>query len=87
MGNAFDLADNYRMPVIILADGIIGQMMEPVVLPEENNSKPPEKPWAAFGTGGKRRHNILNSLYIQPEELEKTVLDRYARYELIEKTK
>jgi 2-oxoglutarate ferredoxin oxidoreductase subunit alpha len=85
MGNAFDLADNYRMPVIILADGIIGQMMEPVVLPEENNSKPPEKPWAAFGTGGKRRHNILNSLYIQPEELEKTVLDRYARYELIEK--
>lgn len=85
MGKAFDLADNYRMPVMILADGIIGQMMEPVVLPAQSDSKPPEKPWAACGTGGKRRHNILNSLYIQPEELEKTVIDRFARYDTVEK--
>jgi 2-oxoglutarate ferredoxin oxidoreductase subunit alpha len=84
MGKAFDLADRYRMPVIVLGDGIIGQMMEPVAFPDENTSKAPEKPWAACGTGGKRKHNILNSLYIQPDELEKTVLDRFKRYALVE---
>ena len=85
MGNAFDLADNYRMPVIILADGIIGQMMEPVVLPEENNSKPPEKLWAAFRHGWKAQAIIYSTRSTYSRKSLKTVLDRYARYELIEK--
>ncbi|MBO5064867.1 MAG: 3-methyl-2-oxobutanoate dehydrogenase subunit VorB [Clostridia bacterium] len=80
---AFDLADKYRMPAMILADGTMGQMMEPVELPE---TKPNtfEKPWALTGTKGERKHNIVNSLYLKPEELEKTNFERFARYKTIE---
>lgn len=81
---AFDTADKYRTPVMILSDGLLGQMMEPVtfpdILPEE-----PEKPWACNGHKGKREHNIINSLYLSPDELEKTVDDRYKKYEIIKK--
>lgn len=66
---AFDLADEYRMPVMILADGMLGQMMEPVVLPEPKTELP-EKPWAVTGHRGERPHNVVNSLYLKPEELE-----------------
>ena len=83
MGTAFDLADKYRMPVMILGDGILGQMMEPVRLPEPVGELP-EKPWATSGTKGKRKHNIVNSLYIQPEELEDIVRARYERYAAVE---
>ena len=76
---AFDLADEYRMPAMILADGLLGQMMEPVTFPEVT-SKPAEKPWATNGHGNKRGHNIINSLYLQPDVLEKSVMDRYERY-------
>ena len=65
---AFDLADEYRNPVMILADGILGQMMEPVEFSEEV-AAPPEKPWATRGASGRER-NIINSLYIEPEVLE-----------------
>ncbi len=82
---AFDLADIYRTPVMILADGMIGQMMEPVVFEEkEANKNIPEKTWATVGTEMKREHNIVNSLYIQPDFLEKLVLERYERYKKIE---
>lgn len=83
-GLAFDLADKYRMPVMLLADGTMGQMMEPVELPE---TAPVliEKDWAVTGTQMKRKHNIVNSLYLVPEELEKTNLERHERYKLIEK--
>lgn len=66
---AFDLADEYRNPVMVLADGILGQMMESVILHEP---KPDtyEKPWATTGTMKQREHNIINSLYIIPEESE-----------------
>lgn len=76
---AFDLADEYRMPAMILADGLLGQMMEPVTFPEIS-AKPAEKKWAANGHGNKREHNIINSLYLQPDILEKSVIDRYERY-------
>ena len=79
---AFDLADKYRMPAMILADGLLGQMMEPVSFPEVE-PHPIEKPWAACGHGGKRPHNIINSLYLQPEELEQKVRERCERYELV----
>ena len=80
---AFDLADKYRMPTMLLADGTMGQMMEPVELPE----LPPvevEKPWAVRGTKGERKHNIINSLYLDPELLEKTNFERFERYKTIE---
>ncbi len=80
---AFDLADKYRMPAMLLADGTMGQMMEPVELPEENNNTV-AKPWAVTGTNMEREHNIINSLYLVPEELEKTNFERYEKYKFIE---
>lgn len=80
---AFDLADKYRMPAMILADGTMGQMMEPVELPEESTSKV-EKPWALTGTKNKREHNIVNSLYLVPEKLEDINFARYQRYKVVE---
>lgn len=80
---AFDLADKYRCPAMLLADGTMGQMMEPVALPEEHLGGI-EKPWAVTGTEMKREHNIINSLYLSPEVLEKTNFERYQRYAQIE---
>lgn len=82
---AFDKADEYRMPVMLLADGLLGQMMEPVVLPEAKASLP-EKPWATVGHKNKRPHNIANSLYLEAEALEDTLIERYRRYDTIEAT-
>lgn len=82
--DAFDMADKYRIPVMILGDGTLGQMMEPVEFPEYDK-EPVEKPWATTGTGKKRKHNIINSLYMSPEELEKTVIERQKKYDQIEK--
>lgn len=79
---AFDKADEYRMPAMILADGLLGQMMEPVTFPEiKDNSS--EKEWAANGHKNKREHNIINSLFLQPDVLEKSVKDRFAKYDII----
>lgn len=83
VGTAFDLADEYRMPAMILADGLLGQMMEPVSFPEKGARSLPEKPWATNGHGGKRAHNIVNSLILQPDNLEKSVVERFARYDRI----
>lgn len=80
----FDLADKYSMPSMILADGTIGQMMEPVSL-DIGAQKTYEKPWALTGTKKKRKHNIVTSLYLQPDELERMNFERFKRYELIEK--
>lgn len=67
---AFDLADKYRNTVMILGDGALGQMMEPVEFPDVK-IQPPVKEWAATGFRGKRtKPNIINSLYLQPEKLE-----------------
>jgi len=80
---AFEKADEYRMPSMILGDSILGQMMEPVFFPENVEVKKFDKPWAANGTKGARPHNIVNSLYLQPEELEAVNIERYRRYEII----
>lgn len=81
----FELADKYRMTSMILADGTMGQMMEPVSLDFKINPSP-EKPWATTGTQMKRKHNIVNSLYLSPAELEKMNFERYERYSHIEET-
>lgn len=79
----FDLADEYRMPAMVLADGTMGQMMEPVTM-GNYQPKTVEKQWAVTGTKLARPHNIVNSLYLNPEELERTNFERYARYAVIE---
>ena len=79
----FDLADKYRMTAMVLADGTMGQMMEPVSL-DFDIQPMPEKPWATTGTKLEREHNIVNSLFLAPEELEKFNFDRYERYKYIE---
>ena len=79
---AFDTADKYRMPAMILGDGLLGQMMEPVEFPEMRTNMP-EKPWAINGMLGKRPKNVINSLYLRPEELERTIIERFARYDEI----
>ena len=82
-GLAFELADKYRMPAMLLADGTMGQMMEPVELPE-TAPEMIEKPWAVTGTQMKREHNIINSLYLVPEKLEVTNNERFERYKKVE---
>jgi 2-oxoglutarate ferredoxin oxidoreductase subunit alpha len=67
---AFDLADKWRNAVMILGDGALGQMMEPVEF-KERSAQPPEKPWAATGLRGRKTHNIINSLFLQPDLMEK----------------
>ena len=68
--DAFDIADMYRTPTLILGDGLIGQMMESVEFKERPQRSLPEKDWATVGTGGKRAPRIINSLYIEAERLE-----------------
>ena len=81
----FELADTYRMTSMILADGTMGQMMEPVSL--DFDVKPvPAKPWATVGTKMEREHNIVNSLFLVPDDLEKTNFERFERYKKIEET-
>ena len=80
----FELADKYSMTSMILADGTIGQMMEPITF-EDTEIKTYEKPWALTGTEKKRSHNIVNSLYLKPDELEKKNFERYEKYAEIEK--
>ena len=78
----FDLADKYRMTSMILADGTMGQMMEPVSL-DIPVGETVEKPWAVTGTKMQREHNVVNSLFLKPEILEQTNFERYERYEVI----
>lgn len=79
----FELADKYRMTAMLLADGTLGQMMEPVSL-DVGEIKTFDKPWAVTGTKMAREHNIVNSLSLVPEELEQWNLSRYERYAVVE---
>ncbi len=79
----FELADKYRMVSMILADGTLGQMMEPVEI-EEVSANQVEKPWALTGTGMKREHNIVNSLYLKPDLLEIKNFERFEKYKVVE---
>jgi len=64
------LAEKYRCPAMILADGALGQMMEKVVLPEEGSLPKPEKNWATVGKPATRERNVITSLFIDPEKME-----------------
>ncbi|MBN1858352.1 3-methyl-2-oxobutanoate dehydrogenase subunit VorB [Candidatus Bipolaricaulota bacterium] len=81
---AFELADRYRTPVMILTDGLLGQMMEPVELPEPiDPASIPAKPWATTGASG-RDPNIILSFDLDPEVLRQMNLDLQAKYRRIE---
>lgn len=81
---AFDVADKYRTPVVVLADGMLGQMMEPVVLPEPvDPASLPAKPSATVGHEGKREHVVVNSLFLDSEDNERQNVARFERYEQI----
>ena len=84
--DAFDLADFYRNPVMVLGDGLIGQMMEPVEFPEgrEPIKELEPKSWAATGCDGSRPTNVINSLFLDPAELEQHNIKLKAKYDLIE---
>ena len=79
----FNLADKYLMTAMILADGTIGQMMEPITF-EDVEVESYDKPWALTGTKMQRKHNIVNSLYLKPDELERKNFERYERYRTVE---
>jgi 2-oxoglutarate ferredoxin oxidoreductase subunit alpha len=80
--DAFDKADEYRLPVMILGDAMLGQIMEGVALPEMKDPATfPSKPWATTGTGVGKERRIINSLYINPDELEAINNRIYALYQ------
>jgi 2-oxoglutarate ferredoxin oxidoreductase subunit alpha len=81
---AFDLADQYRMTVLVLADGILGQMMEPIVLEKKPGRKLPAKDWALTGAEG-REQNIIRSLWLKEGMLEELNYKLQAKYREIEK--
>ncbi len=80
VGKAFDLADRYRTPVVIVGDGMLGQIMEPVVLPDPvDPDRLPPKPWATTGARG-RRPNLINSLHLAAAECEELNRRLEAKY-------
>ncbi len=86
MSKAFKIAEEYRNPVMLLADGMLGQMMEPVMLPDQapavrQEDIPGIKPWAITGTKEERPHNVVKSLYLKAEELEDRIMERDKKYQ------
>ncbi len=79
---AFELADKYRNPAIVLTDGFVGQMMEPVDL-EPSEAVLPEKPWAVKGTA-ETRPNLITSIYLEPDGLEAHIRKLEAKYAIVQ---
>lgn len=84
VSDGFDIADKYRNPVMILGDGMLGQMMEPVEFVKKETILP-EKPWATTGNKEGNPRNIINSLFIDPQDLEDHVLKLYRKYDAMKK--
>nr|WP_325186218.1 3-methyl-2-oxobutanoate dehydrogenase subunit VorB [uncultured Oscillibacter sp.] len=82
---AFDIADQYRNPVVVLADGLIGQMMEPIEWRPVPKRQLPPKTWAANGKKGRDHTNVINSLFLNPEECDDLNQRLAAKYAEIEK--
>jgi 2-oxoisovalerate ferredoxin oxidoreductase alpha subunit len=80
---AFDLADRYRNPAVVLADGFIGQMMEPIDI-EETEIPVIDKPWAVKGTP-ETQNNLICSIFLEPDDLEKHIRHLEAKYDVAQK--
>ncbi len=85
VGLGFDLAFKYRNPVMILTDGALGQMMEKVELPEQQERHFEIQPWATIGKPKERERNIITSLHIEPDKMEEINHHLQAKYKEIEK--
>jgi 2-oxoglutarate ferredoxin oxidoreductase subunit alpha len=83
--DAFRLAEKYRNPAFILADGALGQMMEKVILPEEGSLPYADKDWATSGLGKRKKRNIITSLFIEPERMEQVNLHLQEKYKEMQK--
>jgi 2-oxoglutarate ferredoxin oxidoreductase subunit alpha len=81
----FETADYYRTPVLILGDGMIGQMMEPVEFTEAKKRELPAKDWAATGWDKKRKRAVINSLYIEAQDMKEVCDTLQEKYKRIEK--
>jgi pyruvate/2-oxoacid:ferredoxin oxidoreductase alpha subunit len=81
---AFELADKYRNPAVVLADGALGQMMEPVAFPDRTTEFPP-KPWAVTGEAATRA-NLVSSIYLQHELMEEHIRKLDAKYQEIQRS-
>ena len=81
---AFDIADQYRNPVIVVCDGLIGQMMEPIEWHPVPKRNLPPKDWAACGRRDRDHHNVINSLYMDPEECDRHNLHLEEKYAQIQ---
>ena len=84
MQEAFDIADAYRNPVMVLVDGLIGQMMEPIVWQKRPGRTLPAKDWAAEGRRGRAHNNFITSLYMDPDDCEHHNLELAAKYAAME---
>lgn len=82
---AFDIADQYRTPVVVLADGLIGQMMEPIVWHDVKKRQLPPKTWASSGRKGREYNNFINSLLIDAHDCENHNIELLNTYHEIEK--
>ncbi len=80
--HAFDIADRYRNPVYVLADGALGQMMEPIEIPKSANREP-EKPWAVAGTAATRK-NLITSIFLEHEKQEILITRLEQKYQELE---
>jgi len=80
VNKAFELADRYRNPVMVMADGIMAQMMEPVELDDRYEVEIPPKPWATTGRAFHEGKNLINSCYVVPEEMEELNLRLLKKY-------
>lgn len=83
IGDAFDMADEYRTPVMVMGDGMLGQMMEPVEFHDREKRELPAKDWAADGLGDRTEHNVINSLFLQADKLEQHNLKLFRKYAAI----
>jgi 2-oxoglutarate ferredoxin oxidoreductase subunit alpha len=84
MGLAFDLAEKYRMISMMILDGSIGQMMEPITLPDMKPVRRRDWDWATNGRMGKRERRVLTSIYLDPIEEEVTNLRLLSRWKQVE---
>ena len=87
MQEAFDIADQYRNPVMVVMDGLIGQMMEPIEWHEVPKRNLPPKDWATTGRKDRDHNNIINSLYMDPEECDRHNDHLAEKYAAMEETR
>jgi 2-oxoisovalerate ferredoxin oxidoreductase alpha subunit len=81
--HAFEVADRYRTPALVLADGALGQMMEPVEVPKKVQSEP-DKPWAVVGNAATRK-NLITSIFLEHEKQEILITRLEQKYQEMEK--